>query len=126
MWVMALETESQFSGIMVHTLFLACHTVSPRIYDIFSQKIRGDSRRGQFPFVLPTTFVTHYTTFYHYLPHPCLFCLCNYSKIEIFTGFGSGRCLFNGSRVSTHLESYGTIKCGLRSQFHKAFINTHG
>jgi hypothetical protein len=105
--VMALETESQFSGIMVHPIFLACHIVSPRIYDIFSQKIRGGSRRARFH--APPNDIqiiisyTHYTTFYHHLPHPCLFCLCNDGRIEIFTGFGSGLCLLTGSRVSTHL-----------------------
>jgi len=92
----------------------------------FVGKNLGRLTKSSVPFWLAPTFqlisYTLFTTFYHYLPHPCLFCLCNCPKIVIFTTFGSGRCLLTGSRVSTHLERYGTIKYQLLTKNPKALL----
>ena len=94
-----------------------CHFVGENI---------GRLAKSSVPFCITPTLqlisYTLFTTFYHYLPHPCLFCLCNYTKIVIFSTFGSGRCLLTGSRVSTHLERYGTIKYQLLTKNPKALL----
>ena len=85
MWVMALETEPHYYGVMVHSTFLSPHISLPRITSLCPEIFTRNSRKGQFPFIISLLFPYYFLIISLLFPYYSLllFMTFNFSLVAI-------------------------------------------